>query len=97
MCGKVSSKRLTTAGEGEGPPDGQPEDSAIDLSDIPELSPEAFARGVVREGLGPPRRKRQVTLRLDADVIDWFRRSGPGYQTRINQLLRAYMEAHDKE
>ena len=96
MSAKDSSKRSTDAGEGEATHNGQTDDSAIDLSDIPELSPEDFARGVVREGLGPPRRKRQVTLRLDAEVIDWFRRSGPGYQTRINQLLRAYMEAHDK-
>lgn len=38
-------------------------------------------------------RKKQVTLRLDADVLDWFKSQGKGYQTRINAVLRAYREA----
>lgn len=38
-------------------------------------------------------RKKQVTLRLDADVLEWFRAQGRGYQTQINALLRAYVEA----
>jgi uncharacterized protein (DUF4415 family) len=38
----------------------------------------------------PP--KTQVTLRLDADLLDWFRAQGRGYQTRINAVLRSYME-----
>lgn len=69
-------------------------DEDIDRSDVPELAPEMFARAVVREGLEPVPRKRQVTLRVDADVLAWFRDQGRGYQTRINALLRAYMEAH---
>jgi uncharacterized protein (DUF4415 family) len=36
----------------------------------------------------------QVTLRLDSDVLDWFKAQGRGYQTQINALLKAYMEAH---
>ena len=36
----------------------------------------------------------QVTLRIDNDVLEWFKSQGRGYQTQINQLLRAYMEAH---
>ncbi len=39
-----------------------------------------------------PRPKKVVTIRLDADLLDWLR-NGPGYQTRINAILRAYMEA----
>ncbi len=39
-----------------------------------------------------PRSKKTVTMRLDADLLDWFRRN-PGYQTRINAILRAYMDA----
>lgn len=70
------------------------EDEDIDLSDIPEISPEMFARAVVRRGLKEPPRKEQVTIRLDSDVLAWFRAQGKGYQTRINALLRAYMEAH---
>lgn len=69
-------------------------DEDIDLSDIPELTPEMFAKAVARRGLKPISRKTQVTLRLDADVLEWFRAQGPGYQTRINQLLRAYVDAH---
>ncbi len=66
----------------------------IDLSDIPEVPPPAFARGLVRKGLKPVGRKAQVTLRIDADVIQWFRARGRGYQTRINSILRAYKDAH---
>jgi len=39
-----------------------------------------------------PPKKQPISIRLDEDVIDWFRRSGPGYQTRINAVLRHYME-----
>ena len=66
----------------------------IDRSDTPEVSPEMFARAVVRRGLKPVPRKAQLTLRLDSDVLDWFRKQGQGYQTKINALLRAYMDAH---
>jgi uncharacterized protein (DUF4415 family) len=69
-------------------------DEDIDLSDIPEISPEMFARAIVRRGLKPVSRKAQLTLRVDSDVLDWFRRQGQGYQTKINALLRAYMNAH---
>jgi uncharacterized protein (DUF4415 family) len=69
-------------------------DADIDLSDEPELTPELFARAIVRRGLKPVTRKTQLTIRLDHEVLDWFRRQGPGYQTQINSLLRAYMEAH---
>jgi uncharacterized protein (DUF4415 family) len=69
-------------------------DKDIDLSDVPEVSPEMFARAIVRRGLKPVSRKAQLTLRVDSDVLDWFRKQGQGYQTRINALLRAYMDAH---
>lgn len=69
-------------------------DDEIDLSDIPEISPEKFARAVVRNGLKPMTRKTQLTLRVDSDVLEWFRKQGHGYQTKINSLLRAYMDAH---
>jgi uncharacterized protein (DUF4415 family) len=69
-------------------------DKQIGRSDIPEVSPSRFERAVVRRGLKPVPGKKQVTLRVDGDVLGWFRHQGPGYQTRINQLLRAYMDAH---
>ncbi len=40
-----------------------------------------------------PSRKAIVTIRLDKDLLEWFRRER-GYQTRINAILRAYMAAH---
>ena len=67
-------------------------DSDIDLSDIPEISLEKFAKAVIRKGLKPVPKKSQITLRIDADVLEWFKGTGKGYQTRINTLLRTYME-----
>jgi uncharacterized protein (DUF4415 family) len=43
------------------------------------------------KGLPPP--KKHINIRLDADVLDWFRKTGKGYQTRINNVLRAYVES----
>ena len=69
----------------------------IDLSDSPELTPAMFAKAVVRRGMRPRPKKVQLTLRLEEDVLAWFRARGRGYQTQINDLLRAYMEAHDQQ
>ena len=63
-------------------------DKDIDTSDIPELDDAFFQNAELRL---PP--KQPVTLRLDADVLAWFKEGGPGYQTRINKLLRRYMES----
>ena len=59
-------------------------DEDIDFSDISRVPPEMFARGIVRRGLKPVVRKRQLTLRMDSDVVDWFKKQGRGYQTKIN-------------
>ena len=67
-------------------------DEEIDFSDIPELTEEDFARGVWHSGHG----KQQVTVRLDRDVLAFFKQGGRGYQTRINAALRAFMEAQRK-
>jgi uncharacterized protein (DUF4415 family) len=66
-------------------------DEDIDYSDAPPITPEMFARAIVRKGLKPVVRKKQITLRIDSDVIDWFKQQGSGYQTQINELLRAYV------
>jgi uncharacterized protein (DUF4415 family) len=68
-------------------------DAEIDLSETPEITPEMFAKAAVRFGLKPVPLKAQITLRVDSDVLDWFKTQGRGYQTRINALLRAYMNA----
>lgn len=62
--------------------------------DAPAWAPEMFARAIVRKGLEPVPRKSLLSLRIDSDVLEWFRAKGPGYQSRMNALLRAYMEAH---
>ena len=68
-------------------------DENIDYSDIPELT-EAFWKEA-KELM--PENKRPVFLRLDGDVLQWFRGQGRGYQTRINAILRAYMKTHDSK
>jgi len=70
-------------------------DEEIDFSDLPEIPPEKFARGIVRKGLLPVARKTQITLRIDADVVEWFRAKGSGYQSQMNAVLRAYKQAHE--
>jgi uncharacterized protein (DUF4415 family) len=70
-------------------------ESEIDTSDIPPLD-EAFWEDAVRT---PFYRsvKKQLTLRLDADLVDWFKRHTPegrGYQTHIKDALRQYVTAH---
>ena len=60
--------------------------------DHPEAAVRHIVRGVVRRGLKPVPPKAAISLRLDADVLDWFKAQGPGYQTRINAVLRAYKD-----
>jgi uncharacterized protein (DUF4415 family) len=63
-------------------------DEDIDYSDIPELGDEVFAKPLVP---WPPK-KETITIRVDSDVLGWFKRQGTGYQTRMNQVLRRYMD-----
>lgn len=67
-------------------------DEDIDYSDIPELDEEfwATARPVT------PDIKERITIRVDRDVLEYFRKSGPGYQTRINAVLRSFVEAQTR-
>ncbi|MNC98997.1 hypothetical protein D3C83_171340 [compost metagenome] len=65
-------------------------DRDIDLSDIPEVDPAFFKSMSVRM----PMPKELVSIRIDNDVLDWFRRKGHKYQTRMNAVLRSYAEAH---
>jgi uncharacterized protein (DUF4415 family) len=64
-------------------------DSEIDFSDIPEAT-EKFWRNAIPNPFYRPVKK-QLTVRLDADVIAWLRKEGKGYQTRLNSILRATM------
>ena len=62
----------------------------IDYSDIPALDESFFEKATVQW----PAHKKQLTIRLDEDVLDWLKQQGRGYQTRINAILRAYYDAH---
>ncbi len=64
-------------------------DDVIDTSDIPETMD--WSNAVVGKYYKPV--KKQVTLRLDADMLDWFKSQEGKYQTRINKVLRRYMES----
>jgi uncharacterized protein (DUF4415 family) len=65
-------------------------DSEIDLSEIPELESRFFSHAIRWPG-----KKKQITLRLDPDVLGFFRRQGRGYQTVINAVLRHYMKSQE--
>jgi uncharacterized protein (DUF4415 family) len=64
-------------------------DSDIDLSDIPEWTAEDF-KNAVRGAYYRPT-KGQITAKVDQDVIAWLKSAGPGYQTRMNAILRREM------
>ena len=59
----------------------------------PDIDVKGIARVIVRRGLSPVPPKESVSLRIDADVLQWFKSHGAGYQTRINAVLRAFKEA----
>jgi uncharacterized protein (DUF4415 family) len=63
-------------------------DEDIDYSDAPKLGPDFFAHAILWPGP-----KKQITLRLDPDVLAFFRKHGRGYQSTINAVLRKYMTA----
>ena len=65
------------------------DDNEINLSDSPELDESFFANAPIRM----PEPKKSVSLRIDPDVLEWYKHEGPGYQTRMNAVLRMYMRA----
>lgn len=65
-------------------------DQAIDYSDIPELDEDFWKEATMKL----PEPKTGVYIRLDAEMLEWFKQQGKGYQTRINAILKSYYEAH---
>lgn len=65
-------------------------DKEINIADIPEVPD--WTNAEVGKFYRPI--KKQVTLRLDSDMLEWFRGQNQKYQTHINQALREYMESH---
>jgi uncharacterized protein (DUF4415 family) len=70
-------------------------DSEIDYSDVPPISEEFWKRAVRGRFYKPT--KRQITARVDADVLEWLKSEGRGYQSRINAILRREMLASLKK
>lgn len=68
------------------------EDIVID-DDSPEITAEMWRNAVVTDRRPP---KKNITLRIDPEIIDWFKSKGKGYQTRMNAVLRAYLEMQRK-
>jgi uncharacterized protein (DUF4415 family) len=68
-------------------------DEDIDFSDIPELGDAFFRHAEIRL----PERKVPVCIRLDREVVDWFKARGKRYQSRINAVLKAFIARQKKE
>jgi uncharacterized protein (DUF4415 family) len=64
-------------------------DSEIDKSDIPELDKNFFRTAEIKL----PKNKKMVSIRLDDEVLSWYKSQGPGYQTKINEILKMFMAA----
>ena len=64
-------------------------EAEIDTSDIPALDKDFFKRAEIQM----PKTKKMVSIRLDEEVLNWFKKSGKGYQTKINEILKMYMRA----
>ena len=67
-------------------------DTEIDYSDIPETDAAFWAKAEIVQ----PATKEMISIRVDSDVLDWYRRHAPRYQSLINTVLRTYKEAHEK-
>jgi uncharacterized protein (DUF4415 family) len=66
--------------------------SKIDISEVPELDEDFFREATLRL----PQAKQLVSIRIDRDVLDWFKQQGKGYQTKINAVLQAYVRGHKR-
>ena len=67
--------------------------AVVPTKEHPEADVRHIVRGMVRRGLKPLPPKASISLRVDQDVLEWFKAQGPGYQTRINVVLRAFRDA----
>ena len=67
-------------------------DKDIDFSDIPELDETFWSSADIPV---PEHKKEAISLRIDTDVLEWFKAQGKGYTTRMNAVLRHFYEAHN--
>lgn len=68
------------------------DDNEIDYSEIPELGDEFFANAKV---VNPPQ-KVHVSIRIDEDVVNFFKQGGRGWQTRMNEVLKLYKDSQKR-
>jgi uncharacterized protein (DUF4415 family) len=68
------------------------EEGIVLTDEHPDVDLKHIVRAIVRVGLRPPPPKVSVSLRIDADVLEWFKAQGEGYQTRMNAVLRAFRD-----
>lgn len=69
------------------------EDDIVLTGEHPEMDISRIVTGIARRGLKPVPVKQSISLRVDQDVLQWFKEQGDGYQTRMNLVLRAFKEA----
>ena len=69
------------------------DEPGVPTAEHPEADVRYIVRAVVREGLVPVPPKTSIALRVDSDVLEWFKAQGAGYQTRMNAVLRAFRDA----
>jgi uncharacterized protein (DUF4415 family) len=93
MKGKISRTTSRAPGETDFRHLRQMGDAAIDDSDIPRLGKSFWKTAQLRM----PEPKDRLTIRVDHDVVQWLKKRGSGYQTRINAILRSYMKAQSGE
>jgi uncharacterized protein (DUF4415 family) len=89
---KGNSQPLTPALQAKFDAQSAMPDSEIDTTEMPEITD--WSKAVIGPFYRPI--KRPLSLRIDADVLDWFQRQGGGYQTRANSVLREYVERHSE-
>ena len=92
---QLNIKQTSTSGKSKTDSDRlfNPATSGEPTSEHPEADVQHIVRGIVRNGLLPAPSKALVSLRVDQDVLEWFKAQGSGYQTRINAVLRAFRDA----
>ncbi len=72
-------------------------DEQIDYTDSPKITRELFSTGIRKSGKRAGEVKEAISIRLDKDVLEWFRARGRGYQSEVNALLRVYMQQHERQ
>ena len=93
MKGKITRSTSSARGKTDFKRLRRMRDADIDDSDIPKLGKSFWKTAK----LTMPEPKDRLTIRVDHDVVEWLKKDGSGYQTRINAILRSYMKAKSDE